>query len=56
MTKQIKKLALQWFVEHDVIAYEMDGKIFVSTGEFDVQISNADIKLRASFQNQNNTH
>ena len=50
ITKQIKKLALKWFKENDVIAYEMDGSIFVSTGEYDVQISDEDIKVRANLQ------
>lgn len=50
ITKKIKTLALKWFKENDVIAYEMDGNIYVSTGEYDVQISDADIKLRARLQ------
>ena len=50
ITKRIKKLALKWFKENDVIAYEMDGSIFVSTGEYDVQISDEDIKVRANLQ------
>jgi hypothetical protein len=49
-TKQTKKLALQWFKDNDIIAYEIDGNIFVSTGEYDVQIAGADIKLRAALQ------
>jgi hypothetical protein len=48
--KQTKKLALQWFSDNDIIAYEIDGNIFVSTGEYDVQIANADIELRAALQ------
>jgi len=50
MKKQTLKLALQWFKENDVIAYEIDGSIFVSTGEYDVQIADEDIKLRANLQ------
>ena len=50
ITLQTQNLALKWFKENDVIAYEMDGNIYVSTGEYDVQISNADIKLRAELQ------
>lgn len=48
--KQKKKLALRWFAENDIVAYEMYGNIFVSTGEYDVQISDADIALRARLQ------
>tara|TARA_R100000995_G_scaffold47671_1_gene22669 strand:+ start:441 stop:605 length:165 start_codon:yes stop_codon:yes gene_type:complete len=50
ITKKILKLALQWFADKDVIAYEKDGSIFVSTGEYDVQISDLDIRLRAHLQ------
>ena len=50
ITKKILKLALKWFSENDIVAYEMDGKIFVSTGEYDVQISDLDIRLRAELQ------
>jgi len=50
MKNQILKLALKWFKENDVIAYEIDGSIFVSTGEYDVQIADEDIKLRANLQ------
>ena len=50
MNKQTLKLALQWFAENDIVAYEMGGKLFVSVDEFDVQIANADIKLRARLQ------
>jgi len=50
ITKKLLKLALQWFAANDIIAYEMDGKIFVSTGEYDVQISDLDIRLRAHLQ------
>ena len=53
LSKQIKKLALKWFKENDIVAYEMDGKIFVSTGEYDVQISDEDIRLRAHLQTSN---
>jgi len=53
ITKKILKLALQWFSENDIVAYEIDGSIFVSTGEYDVQISDADIKLRANLQKSN---
>jgi len=50
MKKQILKLALKWFKENDIVAYEIDGSIFVSTGEYDVQISDEDIKVRANLQ------
>tara|TARA_R100001509_G_scaffold149219_1_gene107466 strand:+ start:49 stop:213 length:165 start_codon:yes stop_codon:yes gene_type:complete len=50
ITKQTKKLALKWFKDNDIIAYEIDGNIFVSTGEYDVQIADADIELRANLQ------
>ena len=50
ITKKLLKLALQWFSENDIVAYEIDGNIYVSTGEYDVQISDADIKLRAELQ------
>ena len=50
ITKQTKKLALQWFSENDIVAYEIDGSIYVSTGEYDVQISELDIRLRAHLQ------
>jgi len=50
LSKQIKKLALKWFKENDVIAYERDGSVYVSTGEYDVQISDLDIRLRAHLQ------
>jgi len=50
MNKQTIKLALQWFSDNDIIAYEIDGNIFVSTGEYDVQIADADIKFRAHLQ------
>ena len=47
---KIQNLALKWFAENDIIAYAMGGNIYVSTGEYDVQISDADIKLRADLQ------
>jgi len=47
---KIQNLALKWFAENDIIAYAIDGNIYVSTGEYDVQISDADIKLRADLQ------
>ena len=53
ITKKILKLALQWFSENDIVAYEIDGSIFVSTGEYDVQISDLDIRLRAHLQTSN---
>jgi len=53
ITLQIQNLALKWFEANDIIAYEIDGNIYVSTGEYDVQISDADIKLRASLQTSN---
>lgn len=53
MKTQTKKLALQWFLKNDIVAYEMDGNIYVSTGEYDVQITDADIKLRAELQSSN---
>jgi hypothetical protein len=50
ITKQTLKLALQWFKDNDIVAYEIDGSIYVSTGEYDVQISDTDIELRASLK------
>jgi hypothetical protein len=50
MKKQTLELALKWFEDNYIVAYVMDGKLFVSTGEYDVQIADADIKLRAELQ------
>ena len=50
ITLQKRNLALKWFAENDIIAYEIGANIYVSTGEYDVQISEADIKLRANLQ------
>tara|TARA_R110002049_G_C8704915_1_gene523370 strand:+ start:71 stop:238 length:168 start_codon:yes stop_codon:yes gene_type:complete len=50
ITKKLLKLALQWFSENDIVAYEIDGNIYVSTGEYDVQIADLDIRLRAHLQ------
>jgi hypothetical protein len=50
ITLEIQNLALQWFADNDIFAYEMGANIYVSTGEYDVQISEADIKVRASLQ------
>ena len=45
------KLALQWFKDNDVSAYEDDGSIYVSAGrDADVQISTAEIDYRAELQ------
>jgi len=45
------KMALKWFKDNDVSAYEDDGSIYVSTGrDADVQISTAEIDYRAELQ------
>ena len=44
-------MALKWFKDNDVSAYEDDGSIYVSTGrDADVQISTAEIDYRAELQ------
>jgi len=50
ITLQTQNLALKWFEENGVVAYEIGANIYVSTGKTDVQISEADIKLRAHLQ------
>jgi hypothetical protein len=52
ITLKIQNLALKWFAENNIIAYAMGGNIYVSTGEYDVQITDADIKLRADLQKE----
>ena len=44
-------MALKWFKDNDVSAYEDDGSIYVSAGmDADVQISTAEIDYRAELQ------
>jgi len=51
--KEEVKLALKWFKENDVSAYEDDGSIYVVAGrDADVQISNADVSYRAELQRE----
>tara|TARA_R100000426_G_scaffold85131_1_gene64820 strand:+ start:457 stop:624 length:168 start_codon:yes stop_codon:yes gene_type:complete len=53
MTKEILKLALQWFKDNDVPAYEDDGSIYVQAGrDADVEISNTEIFYRADLQQE----
>jgi hypothetical protein len=45
------KLALQWFEDNDVSAYEDDGSIYVIAGrDADVQITSSEINYRAELQ------
>ncbi len=47
------KLALKWFKENDVSAYEDDGSIYVVAGrDADVQISVTEIDYRAELQSE----
>ena len=47
------KLALKWFKENDVSAYEDDGSIYVVAGrDADVQISVTEINYRAELQSE----
>lgn len=45
------KLAIKWFQDNDVPAYEDDGSIYVQAGrDADVQISTAEVNYRAELQ------
>ena len=45
------KLALKWFKENDVYAYEDDGRIYVQAGrDADVEITSRDVSYRAELQ------
>ena len=45
------KLAIKWFQDNDVPAYEDDGSIYVQAGRgADVQISTAEVNYRAELQ------
>jgi len=49
--KESLDLALKWFQDNDVPAYEDDGSIYVQAGrDADVQISTAEINYRADLQ------
>ena len=49
--KESLDLALRWFQDNDVPAYEDDGSIYVQAGrDADVQISTAEINYRADLQ------
>lgn len=51
MDKNKIKLALQWFKDNDVSAYEDDGSIYIVAGRnADVQITTAEISYRAELQ------
>ena len=53
MKTQRLKLALQWFKDNDVPAYEDDGSIYVQAGrDADVQISETEISYRADLQQE----
>jgi len=44
-------LALQWFQENDIQAYQDDGSIYVSAGrDADVPISTSEVDYRAELQ------
>ncbi len=45
------KLAIRWFQDNDIPAYEDDGSIYVQAGgDADVQISTAEVNFRAELQ------
>ena len=47
----INQLALQWFKDNDVSAYQEDGNIYVVAGrDADVQITSSEINYRAELQ------
>ena len=49
--KEEIELALKWFEENDVTAYEDGGSVYVVAGrDADVQISTAEISYRAELQ------
>lgn len=49
--KESLDLALKWFKDNDVSAYQDDGSIYVIAGrDADVQISTAEINYRADLQ------
>tara|TARA_B100001093_G_scaffold146019_2_gene138731 strand:- start:12941 stop:13144 length:204 start_codon:yes stop_codon:yes gene_type:complete len=49
--KESLDLALRWFQDNDVPAYEDDGSIYVQAGrDADVQISTSEIDYRADLQ------
>ena len=51
--KEEVKLALKWFEENDVSAYEDDGSIYVVAGrDADLEISNAEVNYRAELQRE----
>jgi hypothetical protein len=51
--KEEVKLALKWFEENDVSAYEDDGSIYVVAGrDADLEISNAEVSYRAELQRE----
>lgn len=51
MNKNKIKLALQWFKDNDVPAYQDDGNIYVVAGRnADVQITSSEIDYRAELQ------
>ena len=51
--KEEVELALKWFEENDVSAYEDDGSIYVVAGrDADLEISNAEVSYRAELQRE----
>jgi len=51
--KQEIELALKWFEENDVSAYEDGGSVYVVAGrDADVQISTAEVRYRAELQRE----
>jgi len=51
--KKEVKLALKWFEENDVFAYEDDGSIYVIAGrDAHVQISTSEVAYRAELQKE----
>tara|TARA_R100000900_G_C3240641_1_gene145109 strand:+ start:202 stop:390 length:189 start_codon:yes stop_codon:yes gene_type:complete len=49
-------LALQWFKENDIQAYQDDGSIYITAGrDADVQISTSEVDYRAELQQTVNT-
>jgi len=51
--KEEVKLALKWFEENDVSAYEDGGSIYVVAGrDADVQISTSEVAYRAELQRE----
>jgi hypothetical protein len=46
-------LALAWFAEEDISAYQDNGKIYITVGEYDYEISSDEINYRAELVEEN---